>query len=343
MKDGVRIYTYSINPEYWLTPGDITLGVYSHELGHVLGLPDLYDTDYSSRGVGRWSLMAGGSWNGTNGSSPAHFDVWSKIYLGFVAPTVPSYDQTGISLPRIETNASAYKLWTNGSPGNEYFLLENRQRTGYDTYLPSEGLLIWHIDDNESGNTDEWWPSSGLPGHYLVALEQADNLWELEQNIDYGDTGDPYPGSTVNRTFSAASSPNSNSYAGTGTQVSVVNISNSGVTMTADIAVGSPQSIRDDDITRPRNVRLRGNAPNPFNPETMISMEVDAETSVRLEVFNLKGQKIKLLIDEIMQPGYYNIGWDGKDNSLKNVGTGVYFCRMTGDGISETIKMLKIK
>ncbi len=64
--DGVQIFHYSIEPEYWENPGDMTCGVFAHEMGHsVFGLPDLYDTDYSSMGLGKWSLMAGGSWNGS--------------------------------------------------------------------------------------------------------------------------------------------------------------------------------------------------------------------------------------------------------------------------------------
>jgi immune inhibitor A len=76
--DGVYVTTYSMEPEYWSSPGDMTIGVYCHELGHVFGLPDLYDYGFDSQGVGRWSLMAVGSWNGPMGSSPAHPDAWSR-------------------------------------------------------------------------------------------------------------------------------------------------------------------------------------------------------------------------------------------------------------------------
>ena len=89
-RDGVLISSYAIMPEYWSTPGDITIGVFAHELGHVFGLPDLYDRDGSSRGVGRWSLMATGAWNGSLGNSPAHLDAWCKVQLGFVTPIVPT-------------------------------------------------------------------------------------------------------------------------------------------------------------------------------------------------------------------------------------------------------------
>jgi immune inhibitor A len=344
LKDGVYISVYTINPEYWASAGDITLGVYCHELGHVFGLPDLYDTDGSSNGIDDWSLMAGGSWNGPFylGSSPAHPDAWSRIFLGFVTPSVPTYDQTNVSFPRVETSATIFKLWTNGSPSNEYFLVENRQKTGYDAYLPGDGMLIWHIDDNKSGNTDEWWPGSGNPSHYKVALVQADNLWELEQMADYADNADPYPGITVNRNFSGASSPNSDSYSGTGTSVSVVNISNSGATMTADITVGSPQGISVYDDLLPGKLRILGNFPNPFNPNTSIKFEVLENTRVRLEVFSITGKKVKSLTDSEFEPGLYSVPWNGKDNNEDEIGSGVYFYRLSVDGRSVSSKMLRL-
>lgn len=344
VKDGVKITTYSINPEYWASPGDITLGVYCHELGHVFGLPDLYDIDYTSYGIDDWSLMAGGSWNGPLylGGSPAHPDAWSKIFLGFVTPTVPAYDQTGVSFPRVETSPTIFKLWTNGSPSNEYFLVENRQKTGYDTYLPGDGMLIWHIDDNKAGNTDEWWPGSGNSSHYKVALVQADNAWELEQKADFADNADPYPGSANNNAFSAGSLPNSNSYSGTGTSVSVVNISNSGATMTANITVGTPQGILVYDDLLPGKIRILGNFPNPFNPKTAIRFEVLEEARVKLEIFNITGQRVRNLIESDFTPGVYSVPWNGKDDNEIEIGSGVYFYRISVGGRSISHRMLKL-
>jgi hypothetical protein len=335
-----------MNPEYWNSPGDITLGVYCHELGHVFGLPDLYDTDYTSNGVGYWSLMAGGSWNGPSGlgGSPAHFDAWSKLFLNFLSPVVPSFDQYGVSIPQVETNQTIYKLWTNGSPASQYFLVENRQQVGYDTYLPSSGMLIWHIDEDRPDNDSEWWPGSGLPGHYKVALEQADGLWELEKNIDAGDAGDPYPGSTLNTDFSGGSTPNSDDYSGTPTQVSVSNISNSMATMTADLVIGSPQDVADGgNGLLPGRARLLGNIPNPFNPGTIISFDVGAETDVKLEIFSLTGQKIAVLADRPFPAGIHRLRWDGKDSMSREVSSGIYFYRLSCPGMSVTQKMLKLK
>lgn len=242
-KDGVFISSYSVQPEYWNSPGDMTIGVYAHEFGHLLGLPDLYDTDGSSRGIGKWSLMASGSWNGALGSSPSHLDAWSKQRLGWAAPNPISSGTIIAQLPQIETNsAGMYKLYGNGTPTTEYFLLENRQKVGYDASLPGAGMLIWHVDDTRTSNTREWYPGYTSNGHFWVALEQADGLWQLDKNLNYGDANDPYPGGTNNRVFDAFSTPSSDNYNFNHTGISVSNISNSSSLMTANITIGGSAS-----------------------------------------------------------------------------------------------------
>ncbi|UCD36956.1 MAG: choice-of-anchor D domain-containing protein [Fidelibacterota bacterium] len=243
--DGVYVDRYSMEPEYWDSPGDMTIGVFAHELGHSgFGLPDLYDRDYSSAGLGVWSLMAGGSWNGfswAGGDSPAFPDAWSHYQMGYVTPTNVTVDATGQTIANVETTPAAYRLWTNGQPGQEYFLVENRQQIGYDSALPGSGLLIYHVDEAvASQNDDEWYPGHTASGHYLVALEQADGLWNLEQWGNQGDSGDPFPGVTGNTAFHALSTPNSKDYNDDQTCVVVNNISNSASTMTADLGVTPP-------------------------------------------------------------------------------------------------------
>lgn len=219
--DGVSTSGYSTEPE------NGKRGVFGHEFGHVLGLPDLYDTDYSSSGVGDWCMMSFGSWGG-GGLTPVHFMAWCKAQLQFLDPMVPKINATGTAFAAVETSPTASFLWTGGYPMTQYFVVENRQRALSDAYLPGEGLLICHVDETASGNADE--------NHPLVAVEQADGLNELAQGGG-SDNGDPWPGSTTNRNFTGSSTPNSRDYAGNGTQVSVKNISNSGATMTADIEV----------------------------------------------------------------------------------------------------------
>jgi M6 family metalloprotease-like protein len=246
--DGVRVYTYSMEPEYWKNPGDMTCGVYAHEMGHaVFGLPDVYDRDGSSRGLGCWSLMAGGSWNGPLGSSPAHPDAWCRTQMGYVTPVNITRDSMDCDIPNIENNTMIYRLWKEGTQGSQYFLAENREKTGYDAALPGAGLCIYHVDESVgTQNDNEWYPGHTSSGHYLVALEQADGNWNLEKNVDSGTAGDPFPG-TTNKTFlDSITVPDTKDYNFQTTRVAVRNISPSGAVMQADFEVGVPPA--DPDI-----------------------------------------------------------------------------------------------
>jgi len=226
-----------------------TIGIMAHELGHDLTWPDLYDTDGSSDGVGNWSIMGGGSWNYVTiyGDSPAMPDAWLKWYQGWITPTAVSGTLAGASLGQAETNAKAYLLRPNPSGVDwnfyvtsgvgEYFLVENRQKTGYDTGLPGCGLLIWHIDESVISDNS----ANANQNHPLVKLIQADGLNELllgdSADSERGDTGDPYPGSTANRNFTYSTTPNSRLYSGADSLATVTNVSTTcAATMTADLA-----------------------------------------------------------------------------------------------------------
>lgn len=264
----VKIDEYVIQPEI-LWGGIQTMGVFAHEYGHALGLPDLYDTDYSSAGVGYWSLMAGGSWNYVTkaGDRPAHMDAWSKYKLGWVSPALVSGTLINEPINQASTAADVYQF-LNGSPtsGGEYFLVENRQRAGFDQGLPGNGLLVWHIDESKNSNNSECYPGgpSCTTNHYKVALVQADNLWELEKGLNSGNTGDPYPGSTGKTSFTDSSSPNSKLYNNNSSNVSVTGISASGSTMTATMSVIS--------VTKVDLIIYSLTAPSTATPGSTISV-----------------------------------------------------------------------
>jgi len=281
--DGVRAYSYSMEPEYWSTPGDMTIGVYAHEMGHsVFKLPDLYDYDNSSNGVGRWSLMAGGSWNGTLGNSPAWPDAWCHVQMGFFTPTNVTSDLIGETITAMTNEANIYKVWKNGSPGKQYFLVQNRQKEGYDSALPGSGLLIWHIDENQTTNRNEWYPGNTNSGNYLVALEQADGNFDLEKRINNGDARDPFPGTTNNTQFNFLSSPNSNAYNGEITYVAVENISASSSNMTADIKISQPSEFLQ--VTSPN-----GGETWQGNSDQIIKWSSNGITSVDIELSTNNG------------------------------------------------------
>ena len=226
--DGVRTSGYTTEPEYWTKPGDMTTGVYCHELGHTFGLPDLYDTDNSSAGIGAWSLMAYGSWNGNNGASPSRPDAYSVIELGFATASQLTSASAAVTIrsANVASTGDIYRIEKAGvTGGRQYFLVENRQRTGTDAGLPGSGLLIWHVDESVYNNDNE--------AHYMVDLEEAHGgTQNLVARTNYGDAGDTFPGSGARKTFSDLTDPSSKYYDGTG-GVTVSNISaNSGV-MTA--------------------------------------------------------------------------------------------------------------
>lgn len=219
---------------------EATIGVIVHELGHDIGLPDLYDTDDSSQGIGDWSVMASGSWNGTffAGDSPAHFDPWCKYFEGWINPTLVGATLVNQPIAQSATAADFYQLLSGAPDGGEYFLVENRQRVNYDAGLPGSGLLIWHIDASRPGNTAECYPGgpSCVVTHYKVGLVQADNQFNLEKNQNLGDGGDPWPGAANNVSFNGSSAPDSNLYGGVPSGISVTAISGSAAVMTATLS-----------------------------------------------------------------------------------------------------------
>jgi M6 family metalloprotease-like protein len=229
--DGVEVKPYATEPE------DGQVGTFAHELGHLLGLPDLYDITLNTYGLGMWSLMSYGSWGGGDGSRPVGLDAWSRAKLGFLEPTVMDSNHVGYGLPCVEDEPHVLKAWSEAEEGPQYFLIENRVAKSWDSYLSEfgEGLLVYHIDERAVGNSSE--------GRHLVSLEQADGNFDLEQRRIFGygsDGGDPYPGVSGNRTFTWWSVPSNHSNENQPTQVSLRNISDPGATMTFDIEVWSP-------------------------------------------------------------------------------------------------------
>ncbi|MGN0236428.1 MAG: M6 family metalloprotease domain-containing protein [Paludibacteraceae bacterium] len=125
------------------------IGTFVHEFSHVLGLPDYYVlSGENSHTPGSWSLMDYGNYV-NNGNTPPNYSAYDKYFLGWVTPTFLSTNQQ-VTLPA--DGKTYYMLTRNGiAPANGAFIadtvyyLENRQYTGWDTYLPGHGLLVWQV------------------------------------------------------------------------------------------------------------------------------------------------------------------------------------------------------
>jgi immune inhibitor A len=239
--DGVKIKDYTMQPEKHKDGSFITIGVFCHEWGHFLGINwEEYDPDYSSEGLGDWSVMAKGCYN-NNGRTPAHHSAFCKYYLGWSNTVVVGSNQTNAAILQAETSPISYRLWTSGGVGNQYFMVENRQKTGFDSSLPGSGLLIYYVDASvDAGNRYEWCPGDPATPHYKTALMQADGLYQLEGcngTPNDGDGNDPFPGNLNKRAFDDTTSPNSHNYNTGSTQVAVWNVSDSDSIMYANLDV----------------------------------------------------------------------------------------------------------
>jgi len=192
------------------------IGIYCHEYAHMLGAHDMYDSYSTTIGAGNWSLMSHGCYL-NDGNTPCNIDAYNRelIKWSTVGTNLTGYNSLSDSL----ISDIIYKYTTLSI--DEWILIENRQQTSWDTYIPGSGLLIWHVTKK-----CKFYP----PSSYSAYLMQADGKNDLGSNkSNSGDSGDPYPGSTLNRTFNKTSNP-STLYCGSTTNYmnyEITNISDS--------------------------------------------------------------------------------------------------------------------
>lgn len=147
--DGVLLNHYACSNEWMTTYTPAApdgIGTFCHEFGHVLGLPDLYDTanQYSNKnGLGTWAIMAGGSYNNESRTPPT-FSAYERNALGWLDIDVIEGAAT-VELEHVLSSNNA-ALMAVPNKNREFFLFENRQPYSWDKYLPDHGMLVWHID-----------------------------------------------------------------------------------------------------------------------------------------------------------------------------------------------------
>lgn len=405
----IQIDDYIMAPSLSCGTGMIEIGVICHELGHAIGLPDLYDFNGNSSGIGFWGLMGAGNWN--TPASPAHLCAWSREQLGWLNPVELDWRTRDLVLDPVETSGDAVKLplptrrfrrqesalndrvlvcghddaeasvrdwpglagygngwnesmyhefsvdagrpvtvrcdvaidvedgydfgrllletggavdtlavytgrasirdtidvgaylpagpcdftltleftsdvsvsdedgyydsrggysfsvddlhvegggldyfadfevdsgaWRNGSPPAEYFIIENRRRTGFDVNLIGQGMLIWHAENSIAysalGNSGG---ARNTEARGLV-LEEADGQYNLLLPVggNQGDAGDPYPGSANNRSFGSSTVPRSQTNSGLPTPVNITGVSFGASTVSATFRGGMPAPV----------------------------------------------------------------------------------------------------
>lgn len=188
--DGKKISQYSASAECWGIREDLTIvycgiGTICHEYSHCLGLPDIYPVGSPSlnlpyASVDEWDLMDGGNfveW----GWCPPSYSPLEKMLLGWQTPIELTEATTIIDLKPVSEGGAAYQI---KHTDNEYLLLENRQWTGWDTGIPGKGLVIYHVNYNESAWRNNIVNSFNSEDDFRYKLFHADNktfaTWEAE-------------------------------------------------------------------------------------------------------------------------------------------------------------------
>ncbi|KAL7547265.1 hypothetical protein ACHAWF_010583, partial [Thalassiosira exigua] len=230
----------------------VRMGVLCHELGHYLGLPDLYDPTFNGTGLGNYDFMAQSwGWDGS-GLFPPHLSAWSKLKVGW-ATAVEINADGAYELEESAANETVYKI-SRGYPEGEYLLLENRQARGYDANLPRGGIAAYHVDEKARGQsrrgypTMREWPTNG--DHYEVALLGADGSYDLERGANQGDGEDLWREGTMVaelRPGDVGIHPNTDSYQGgivVPTGIRIFDFSASGDVMSFRVeGLGSPELV----------------------------------------------------------------------------------------------------
>ena len=191
--DGVTIETYACGNEINAYGNMSGIGTMCHEFSHCLGFPDTYDIAYGGHvGMGHWDLMCSGSYNG-DGYCPAGYTAYERITCGWKEPIELVNDTVVSDMKPINKGGDTYIIYNKAYP-NEYYLLENRNRTDWDTEVPGRGLLVFYVDYDEQiwdyniVNCTQHYYGYPYNDHERLTVINADNYRD-----DSYESGDPYP------------------------------------------------------------------------------------------------------------------------------------------------------
>lgn len=201
-----KIYTYACASELAGNSGTTPdgIGTFCHEFSHCLGLPDFYNTETGEGSdMDIWSLMDYGLYLGRrgNGECPCNYTAYERLGCGWASPEELTSAKTVTGMKSLDSGNDGYIIY-NDAHRDEFYILDNRQKEGWDSYLPGHGLLVTHVDYNKgiwNGNT-----VNNDPSHQRCTIVQADNLsGDDDENL----AGDPYPGTKGNTELTDTSTP----------------------------------------------------------------------------------------------------------------------------------------
>lgn len=228
--DGVTLAHYACSNE-WERNAPDGIGTFCHEFSHVMGLPDLYDTEGSLTCTpGAYSALDYGPYN-NDGRTPPNYGAYERNAMGWQANPVVLDGPMTVTLDPITSNQFA--LIPTAS-ANEFFLLENRQKEGWDAYIPGHGLLIWHIDYQSSKFTQN--VVNNNRSHQYVDIEEANNTANNSSAATMA--GWTFPGTAGKTSFTATTTPALKAWDGTAIDMPITNIREEDGLVTFDAAGG---------------------------------------------------------------------------------------------------------
>lgn len=227
--DGKRLDHYACTNELSSDGRMDGIGTFVHEFGHVLGLMDHYATSGSTAFTpNTWDVMDEGEYNNESRTPPC-FTAYERYCLGWLN-LVEISDAASVCIEDVSTN-TGYVINTDNP--NEYFILENRQRKGWDRYIPGHGMLVWHIDYDEY-----LWDRNRINNegaHQHIDIVEADGIASTGTK-----DGDAFPGMGLVTSFTATTTPAFVTWDGKDVGVPLTNIREEGGLIYLDACGGGP-------------------------------------------------------------------------------------------------------
>ena len=360
---GLKIDRYSCAPELRGNSGSgiSRIGPHCHEIGHALGAMDYYDTDYETngeyQGTGTWDVMASGSWN-NSGITPADFNPYVKAYnYGWIKPKAMPGGE--IEIPASNMSPDHYYILSS-SEGSDYYLLENRSRTGWGAGVPGDGLLIFHVSQNIANVSNKI--NAAAPQHCYIVCASSRYKKPSDSSGTYGNIdsdGCPYPGSSNNNSFSQSSTPQAFYWSGDECGIALNNITQLGdgsillsnESTGAGVVPVETAEVFSENFEGNLSVSLQGNAwKQVFNPTSQTSLVTyprayEGKGSLQLSAedlfFDYRADEFSFSFTPIHQTGKIKLSGYYTSSSLRsfpNTITVRYQIEDTGEWQTQTIE-----
>lgn len=202
--DGTKVNNYACASEMFYDDSKRSIqngiGTFCHEFSHCLGLPDLYPSTSAIDYIDEWSILSGGCYN-DNGWTPCNYTAYERDFLGWQSATVLNEPTSVTAMQSLSDYGDTYKIVNDGHT-DEYYLIENRQLTGWDEHIPGAGMLIYHVDYRAS----VWYNNTvnDDANHQRLTIFRANNSKSAGRYNAYPYVGETYTNNELTDTSTPA-------------------------------------------------------------------------------------------------------------------------------------------